>query len=256
MVELDPMKAAGLLLTSLLVALAGPAVADPPTIVISGVGQVLTPPDVAKATFSLRGEGSTPDAATSALVKVLDAVRSGLASLPNAELSVTTDEMHVDAVRGEDCGGRYSGDATKLSTGVCAIKGYVATLEVNAEILPAEDVGTMLGLAARLGADNSGVAEFDLKDSSDAERRATAIALDDAHKKAKAIADGSGVKLGPIIMVADSMAIAMDIRPPPANKAAPSGPPQLQPRPPVAVALRPDFVVTKAQLAVTYAILP
>lgn len=250
------MKAAGLFLTSLMAALAGPAFADPPTIIVSGVGQVLTPPDVAKATFNLRGEGRTPDEATSALVKVLDAVRGGLAGLPKAELTVTTDEMHVDAVRGEDCGGRYSGDSTKLSTGACAIKGYVATLDVNAEISPAEHVGTMLGLAARLGADNSGVAEFDLKDSSDAQRRATAIALDDARKKAKAIADGSGVKLGTLILVAESMAIVMDVKPPPGNKALDSGPPELQRRPPVAVALRPDFVVTKSQLAVTYAILP
>lgn len=228
--------------------------AEQPTMVISGVGQVLTPPDVAKATFNVRGEGTSPDAATSALVKAMDAIRGGLGRLPNAELNITTDEMRVQSVRGEDCGTRY--DEARLSTGPCAVMGYVATLEMKAEVSPAEEVGTMLGLASRLGADSTSVAEFDLRDPSDAQRRATALALGDAQKKAQMIADGAGVKLGSVVNVTDSEALTMNLRPPPGAKSAPAGPTNLQPRPPVAVALRPEFVVTKAQLVVTYAILP
>lgn len=228
--------------------------AEQPTMVISGVGQVLTPPDVAKATFSVRGEGDSPDAATSALVKTMDAIRSGLGSLPNVELDITTDEMRVQSVRGEDCGARY-GEA-KLSTGPCAVKGYVATLEMIAQVSPAEEVGTMLGLASRLGADSTSVAEFDLRNPSDAQRRATALALADAQKKAQMIADGAGVKLGSVVNVADSEALTMDLRPPASAKSPPAGPPRLQSRPPVAVALRPEFVATKAQLVVTYSISP
>jgi len=236
------------------VALVEPAAAEPPTMVISGVGQVLTAPDVAKATFNVRGEGSSADSATTSLVKVMDAIRGGLGSLPNAELALTTGEMEIQAVRGEGCEGRY--DEARLSTGPCAIKGYVAKLEIKAEVSPAENVGTMLGLAARLGADSTNVAEFDLKNPSDAQRRAPALALADARRKAQTIADGAGVKLGPVVTVADSEALTMDLKPPPGNKSAPPGPPSLQHRPPVAVALRPGYVVTKAQLVVTYGIIP
>ena len=249
------MIAAQLLLAPFAIAAASSA-AEPPTIVVSGVAQVMTPPDVARVTFNLRGEGATPDAATSALVKTLEAVRSGVSGLPSATVTVTTSEMRVGAVRGDDCGGRYLADDVKLSTGPCAVKGYVATLGMKAEVSPAEDVGTMLGLATRLGADSGHVAEFGLKDPSGPHRQATAAALADARKKAQVIADGSGVKLGPVLLVADSEALTMDMRPPPGATSAQVGAGSLQARPPVAVPLRPDSVATKAQLAVTYTILP
>jgi uncharacterized protein YggE len=229
--------------------------AEPANIIVSGVGQILTPPDIARATFNVRGEGQTADAATSALATKLDAVREGMAALEGTKLAWSTGEMHVGPVRGDDCNDRYDG-ASKLSIGKCAIAGYVATLEVKAEIAPPDQVGTMLGLAARLGAENGNAAEFTLKDASAAEREAAALAFADAQKKAQAIAEGSGVRLGRLVNVTDSAAIAMELTPPPGAKTITVTAARLQPRPPVAVALRPELVPTKAQLSVTYAIAP
>jgi uncharacterized protein len=225
------------------------------TIVVSGVGQVLTAPDLALATLNLRGEGPTPDAATGSLVKTLQNVQDGLSSgLSGVRHSWTAEEMSINAVRGDDCDAGY--DSPRLSTGPCAIKGFVATMTINLEVYPPDQVGTVLGLASRLGAETSNAAAFALKDPQSADQQAASLALADAQKKARAIAEGSGVRLGPMVNVTDSMAIAMDIPPPPGAAAAAPRSPSIKAREPVAVALRPELVVTKAQLVVTFSILP
>lgn len=250
-----PRSNASLAATLCFLASATAAAAEPATIVVSGVGRVLTPPDVAKASLDIRGEGRTADEATAALVKTLSSVRDGVSASPGVEVAWTASEMNVAAVRGEDCGDRY-GSSQKLSTGDCAIKGYIGTLELKMEVSPPEQVGTLLGLAARLGADAANVAEFDLKDRSIAERQAAALALADAEKKARVIAEGSGRRLGPLTNVTDSMVIAMDLPMPAGAKAAAPAPPQLKAREPIAVALQPELVATNVQLAVTYAVEP
>ena len=119
-------------------AIASPAIAQneatpPPTVEVIGIGTVKSPPDIARLSFDIRGEGTTADKATQALVDrqkdVVDALTGLLGSAP---IAIHTSGMKIEASRSPDCKGDddYS-DQPRLSTGPCAILGYVAGVSID-----------------------------------------------------------------------------------------------------------------------------
>jgi uncharacterized protein YggE len=190
---------------SILAVLSAPAIvqaADTPTIAVTGSGTVETPPDTATLTFTVRGEGTTPDAATSAMAALQKAVIQGVRSL-DRKLEVQTGSVAIAETRSSGCRDDYGRDK-QLSTGACAVTGRVASITTTIIMHSVKDAGTAVGLAARLGANDAGVERFGLNDNADASRRALGNAFAQAHAKAEAIAAASGAKLGPIVSVSDS----------------------------------------------------
>lgn len=233
---------------------AGPLeAAEPASIVVTGNGTAHTQPDLANVTFEVRGEGATPDAATLSLVKKREAVETSIVSIEGAKLAVTSGRMGIEAVRGKDCKEDYE-DSPKLSTGDCAVMGHVATIQIKAKVSPASIAGTVVGVAARLGAEEATVSSFEIRDEAGARRRAVAAALVDAKEKARAIAEGTGGHLGVLISVKDSAASfqphddLMEVQV--------TAQPRLQPRPPVSIELKPEPIATSAQLVATYTVAP
>ncbi|OYU68888.1 MAG: hypothetical protein CFE28_02100 [Alphaproteobacteria bacterium PA2] len=231
------------------------AFADPGSIVVTGYGEVRTPPDIATATFDLRGEGASPDIATTNLVKKSDAVIRGISAITKAKLTIATSKLNVTAVRAANCDPEGDG-RSRLSAGACAVSGYLATMEMTAEISPPTEAGTVLGLAVRLGGENANLYRFSLRDPTDAQRQALTNALSNARSKALAIAEGAGMHLGPLLNVRDRATedygfsdnvtaplmdspVAMAIMPPP-----------------VPVVMNPEPVLTSAQIIVTYSVAP
>ena len=192
---------------SILALLPAPLVAQDvraPTIVVMGAGSVQTPPDTATLSFTVRGEGATPDAATSAMAGLQKAVIQGLRSL-DRKLEVQTGSVTIAQTRSSDCrDDDYR--SRQLSTGACAVTGRVASITTTIIIHSVKDAGTAVGLAGRLGASDASIEHFGLSDDADASRRALASAFAQAHAKAEAIAAASGAKLGPIVSVSDSYA--------------------------------------------------
>lgn len=229
------------------------ALADPANIVVTGSGEVRTPPDIATATFEIRGEGATPDAATTNLVKKSDAVVGGISSIIKAKLAITTGKMNVNAVRGPGCKSDDD-ERPRLSTGDCAVSGYVATVNMKAQVSPPSEAGTVLSLAARLGGENANLSDFSLRDPTDAQKKALAAALVDARGKALAIAEGAGMHLGALLNVKDRTSEG-EVYGDDVTEVVVTAP-KLQPRPPVAVALKPEPIVTSAQLTVSYSVAP
>ena len=231
------------------------AFADPGSIVVTGYGEVRTPPDIATATFDLRGEGASPDIATTNLVKKSDAVVSGISTIAKAKLKITTGKMNVTAVRGTNCDSDDYG-RPRLSTGNCAVSGYLATMDMKAEISPPTEAGTVVGLAARLGGENANLSDFSLRDPTDAQKRALAAALSDARSKALVIAESAGMHLGSLLNVKDRTTEGEDFSED-ANELRMVAPAQMaMMRPPVAVVLTPEPLLTSAQLTVTYSVAP
>jgi uncharacterized protein YggE len=190
---------------AILAALPAPALAQndrPPTIVVTGVGNVETPPDIATLSFDVRGEGVTADEATAAMAARQKAVLKGLRSLDHG-LEVRTGEVTIAEARGGNCSD-YSDRDTKMSTGACAVAGRVARIETTIILSSVKDAGTAIGLAGRLGASNAEIQSFGLRDESGAARRAVAEATTQARVRAQSIADAAGTKLGPVISVTDS----------------------------------------------------
>lgn len=229
----------------------------PSTIVVMGVGEVETPPDIATLSFSIRGEGATSDAATKAMVDKQAAVLAGLRHLAHGAIEVRTGNVGLDAARAGDCAiGRYGGTTT-LSTGPCAIIGYIATLQTTVRMKNIKLIGTATALAGQRGADNASIRSFDLVADADARRAATAAALADARQQAETIAAGAHEHLGRLISVRDQQAFGAspeDIMVTAARADVPPPPPP--PPPPPEVTLTPAPITTSARLTVVYAIEP
>lgn len=223
----------------------------PPSITVAGVGRIETAPDLAEINFSIRGEGMSPDAATRSMVAKQKAVLDGLASLGDGRMRIRTGNVSVNAARAGDCGGDGDDDdKAHLSTGKCAVTGYVAGISVTVELSAVNDAGTAVGLAARLGANNPHMSGFELAKPGEGAGRAAAAAIADARSKAQAIAAGAGERLGPILKVVDNDSrngVGDEIVVTGLRRNAP-------PPPPVAVDIRPEPVETVANLTVTFAI--
>lgn len=227
---------------------------DAPRIVVSGTATVTTPPDLATIDFRVVGEGDTSDAAVAAMVARRARIAGALAAL-DPRLQPRSGEVSVAEVRGPDCRQQYG--QPQLSTGACAVTGYVATLQMTIRTPAVKQAGTAVGLIGRHEGRDARLSGFLLADRGAAQRRAIAAALADAKAKAAAVAEGSGVHLGRIMSVSTTgyggvepdEVIVTGSRVP-----APPAPPP--PPPPIAVDLTPRPIETQGQVTVVYAIAP
>ncbi|HEX6740952.1 MAG TPA: SIMPL domain-containing protein [Sphingomicrobium sp.] len=231
--------------------------ANPPVskIAVEAYGQVKQAPDIVKLRFDVRGEGSTSDAAARLLVGTDRAIAKSLASF-DPSLTVEDRGLEIKPLRGPECKvqSRYNDDdETPMTSGDCAIKGYQASKTVAITTKKIADAGTMLGLIARHGGLSAEVEEFDIADNHAARSKAIAAALAEAEIKAKAVAAGSHVRLGPILSVTldraqlDEPYVPTFYRPPP---------PAAERDEPVAIGLNPAPITTSAQVSVVYSIEP
>ena len=223
---------------------------DQPKIIVDGYGEVKTPPDVATITYTLRGEGSTSDDAVRAMVASGQRIESALKNL-DPGIEPKTREVRVSPAKGQTCEGeRYDADE-KLSKGPCAITGYIANQSITIRTAAVKDSGTMVGLAAKGGAYEVRISNFDLADPRSAKAQAISAALADAQVKAGALARGSHLTLGPIMTISTvGMQGSQDIvitgsRIPAPNAGFTT---------PVTVNLNAEQITTSATVAVTFAI--
>jgi uncharacterized protein len=124
----------------------------PARIDVTGYGEVKYMPDVATITYTMRGEGPTSDEALRAMTAAaarIDAAVQGI----DAAAEPKTSEVKIAAVRSTDCKEKEYGPP-QLSTGPCAIAGYVATQSVTLRIPAVKDAGTLVGSVGRAGALN------------------------------------------------------------------------------------------------------
>ena len=220
------------------------------TIQVAAVGSVETAPEFARISYVVRGEGKTSDEATRALVRRKDAVEQALGGFGEAKLEVHTGEMAIREVRARDCRSvDEDEDTPRLSTGVCAIEGYVASIDVNAKVSPVTTAGTLTGLAARAGATNVELAGFGILDEAAARRRAVAAAIANGKAQAEAIASASGARLGPLVRVVDSDPRAFGY-----NEIVVTGSLQRPVAEPIVVNIAPAPVETQARLLLTFEI--
>jgi uncharacterized protein YggE len=224
---------------------------DQPKIVVDGLGRVETVPDVATVTYTLRGEGRTSDDAVRAMVAMGTRIEKVLRSV-DAASEPRTDKVEVSAIRAGECRERDY-DPKQLSTGPCAIVGFVAEQNVSLKTSMIDKAGTLVGLAAREGSYNPEIDSFDIADPRPARQRALAMAVQDAASKAASVAAGSKVTLGPIISISSvGQQNGQDIvitgtRIPQANLSSPAPPP-------VDVNMKPKPIATTASVVVSYAI--
>ena len=249
---------------SLCLALAGAGTANaqesPPQHVIQvmGVGKVSTMPDIALIDYWAAGEGKTPDDASSALVARQKAIISGVNGLLGGAAQITNSELVVIAVRGLDCQKGNNYNQPRLDEGPCAIIGYLATIRGTIRTTQIGKVGTTVGLASQLGARDTRLLSFELRDRQSAYSAAMEKAVADARRQAATIAKAAGEKLGPILQLRDQ-----NFRPAGDITASDIGvltlsapPPPPAPRAPIEIGINPRPIETNAQVYVSFAIAP
>lgn len=221
----------------------------PARIEVSGYGEVKYMPDVATIGYTIRGEGPTSD----------DAVRAMTASAARIEAAIRgvdaagepkTDTVQITQVRSSDCKEQSYGPP-QLSTGACAIAGYVASQSLTLRTSAVKDSGTIVGLIERGGGMNPRIESFGVRDSRPQQLQAINAAIADAASKAAAIASASHVLLGPILNLNsgarnDAQQVVINAR-----VAAPPPPP---PPPPVPVNVVPELLTTTSYVTVVYSI--
>jgi uncharacterized protein YggE len=239
--------------------IAGPAIAQsaaaPPTVNVTGHGKLSIPPDTANIHYWLRGEGKTPDEATRAMVAAQTNVENGIHGLLGASSKITNSNLVVIEVRDPACKNAY-GQAT-ISEGQCAIIGYLATSETDVRTSDIAKAGTAVGLASRLGARDARLLSFELRDTADAQRRAMAVAVNDARGQAMVLANAAGGHLGRALVIQFGSYMSPFVSGSRINsQVPPAPPPPPPPPPPVQVDVKPAPQDVTADVSVSYELLP
>lgn len=225
--------------------------AVPARIEVSGSGEVKYMPDVAIIGYTIRGEGPSSDDAVRAMTASAARIRSAIAVV-DAAAEPKTNEVRIAEVKSTDCKEQSYGPP-QLSTGACAISGYVATQSVTLRTSAVRESGTLVGLVGRAGGLNPRIESFTVRDSRPQQQQAIAAALADAAGKAAAIAAASHVQLGPILNVTsgprnDAQQIVLN------GSRVGAPPPPPPPPPPVPVSVVPELLTTNSFVTVVYSI--
>jgi uncharacterized protein YggE len=195
----DEMAAFNRMTLLVLAALAGMALAGTATakdtkgeIVVTGIGEVTLPPDI--ATLSI-GVVTGAETATEALAQNSAAVEALLAQLAAAGVApedIQTSGLSVNPVW-------VYGDQTTPSR----ITGYSATNGVAVRVSDLAGLGALLDKAVSAGANTLNGLSFGLSDSSAALDQARRAAVADALRRADLYAQAAGVQLGSLLEITE-----------------------------------------------------
>jgi uncharacterized protein YggE len=236
--------------------LAVPAAAQTPPpphrIDVTGHGRVSVPPDTANLHYWLRGEGKTPDEAARAMVDAQARVESGLKDFLGPDAVVTNSNLIVMEARDPACKTQYG--QAGLSQGDCAIIGYIASSETDVRTSLIDKAATAVGLASRLGARDSRLQSYELRDSDRARHDAMTRAVADAHSQAEILASAAGGHLGPVAAIQYGAYGFSPIVMTGSRLAVPPAPPP--PPPPVQINARPRAQDVTADVSVSYELRP
>ncbi len=221
---------------------------------VTGSATVRTAPDLALLTYWLRGEGTTADQATAALVATQKAVEGGLARLLGPATEISTGSVMLVETRDRSCDD--SRGQPRLSQGACAPTGYMARIESSVRTSNVDKAGTAVGLAARLGARDARLTGFQLADPASAVKRATQDAIRDARSRADAAAYGASVRLGPLLGISDEARSQEHLMVSAQSHASAPPPPAPPPPPPIEIGVKPRPIETRATVRLRFAIAP
>lgn len=241
----------------LLLSTAAPAFAQSPpaghTINVSGHGKVTVPPDTARIHYWVRGEGTTPDDATRAMVGLQNQVEGGLKRLLGPSAAFSNSDLLVIQVRDPKCSDQSQ---PRLSQAECAVIGYLARSEGDVSSPAIEKAGTAVGLASRLGASDARLQGFELRDTTAARRSAMTSAVADAREQAGILAAAAGGHLGPVLDIRYGSYSSGPVFISGSQIQTVSAPPALPPLPPVQIDITPRPQEITADVSISYALLP
>jgi uncharacterized protein YggE len=166
---------------------------DPPVIVTSGQAAVERAPDMAWVAIAAETRAREPRAAQQAAADAMTAVLAALrgTGIADADVRTTGYSLQPDM---DHSGGR------------ARVVGYIARNQIEVRVRDLARLGPVIDAAGASGATSMSGLRFDLADRDQVEREALRRAVEDAMGRAKAIADGAGAALGPIVRIDEQRA--------------------------------------------------
>jgi len=166
--------------------LADHAQAEPAGIHVSGTGEVLVVPDLARINLEVRREGPDAVELKRELDQVTAAVLGFVRQLAIAERDITAAAVHIHP--------RY-----RHREGETVLDGLIATRSIEITIRALDQLGEVINGALARGVNGVGSVRLDANDRPALEQAALDLAIDDALRQARQIAARFGVGLGPLL---------------------------------------------------------
>lgn len=202
------MKRAILLAGLLAIPLASRAASDDKkeekrTVSVQGQGKISAVPDIAMLTIEVRQEGASLDAVSEQVRRGIAKVLDGLKAQGIADKDIQTVAYQVRP--------RYERD----KPGNMRPNGFIVENRVAAKVRDLKKVGKVLAAVVQSGATSVTGPDFDFDNPQALERKALALAMDDARAKAAVLAEAAGAHLGPVESISQSGDIAWPMAPRP-----------------------------------------
>ena len=170
---------------------------SPPVIVTHGEAVIKRAPDQAWVGIAAETRATAPAEAQRTAAEAMKAVQSALgkAGLSGDAIRTTGYSLQPDM---------------EYVNGRGRVRGYIVRNQIEVRVDDLQKLGAVLDAAGGSGATSMSGLRFDLKERDAAEREAMTLAVKDAMARAKALAAGGAVVLGPVLRIEDSG----DVRPP------------------------------------------
>ena len=156
------------------------------TIAISAEGKVTALPDIATISIGLQTENRAVSAAQKDNTAKMNAIIGKIKSFGVAAEDIKTSNYSIypqyDYVNGQRVD-----------------RGYTVMQNVDVKVRALEKIGDLLSAAGELGANQVGGVAFTIDEPEELRQQARLKALETAKKKAQALADASGVRLGKVV---------------------------------------------------------
>jgi hypothetical protein len=165
-------------------------------ITVVGRGSTSVEPDIARVTVGVETSAATIAEAVDENEAQMDAVLTALreAGIADKDLQTTNFSISLD---------RYSEQVVRSDEGQQAQSVYRVSNMVNVTIRDLDQVGAVLDAVIEAGANNIWGVSFTIEDPSEAQAEARADAVANAGERAEALAELSGVDLGPVMSVSE-----------------------------------------------------
>jgi uncharacterized protein YggE len=168
------------------------------TVTVVGQGSVRIKPDIAQISIGVETSAETVTQAVADNKTQMESIMAALSEAGIADKDIQTMNYSIQF-------DRYPQPmpATTSQEGTAATPVYRVSNMVNVTVRNLDSVSTVLDKVVAAGANNIWGVTFSLEDQSAAQADARANAVADAKTRAQALADLSGVTLGPVMSVSE-----------------------------------------------------
>ncbi len=161
------------------------------TIAISAEGKVTAAPDIATVSIGVQTESKTVSAAQKENAAKMNAIIEKVKSLGVAAEDIKTSNYSIYP--------QYD-----YLSGRQVQRGFMVTQNIDLKIRNLDKIGEILAAAGDLGANQVGGVAFTIDEPEDLRQQARMKALEMAKKKAQALANAAGVRLGKVVGFSES----------------------------------------------------